>query len=266
MQSYKEVKELADAIIVTGNWPWFHADVINDEGIVCLRRDSKHTWYHPNGLVTVFPMDLYKGGPIAVDTVPAGIEYLTYKSPWKQYIVINGNDGQARYYLLPEFVNYNPNRSSAKLIQQGLTLMPHPDKLYVPVGALPDYEISIDRKLKNAAMAKWSDFFAYVETMWDLLPKNPANWEDVRYQWEATKQRPTSDDRESWYVMTQYYRVKGWSRDGIKAVISGFTLKDDLPYKVVKVPDIRSSHTSHWSRDLIKQLGMAGRLDDLPEA
>lgn len=270
MSSYEKAKELTEALVVTGKWPWFHADVIDDQGTICLSRDRKRTWYHQNGLVTVFPVEgLSKGGPVSVDTVPPGIKYLTYKHPWKQYIVVTGHDGMVRYYLLPEPRTYNPTRSPDKLVKLGLTLMPHPDKYYVPVDALPDYEISISRQLKGAAMAKWSDFFAYVKTMWDLLPAVPSNWATIKEEANASTYRPYHDDRESWYPITQYWKTVVGGASAIAEIrvrINRLVMQDDLPYDVKRVPEIQSSHTKHWSAELVKKLGAAGRLDDLPEA
>lgn len=266
MKDYQTVKKLADAQMVLAEYPWHFARVLDDQGLTELRRENRFTWYHSTGLITVFPLPLYKGGPIPVDTAPDGVEYLTYTGPAKQYVVIKGNDGVARFYLLPPYIEHNRNWSVQKRLALGLDLMPHPEKLYVPVEAIPDYEISVSRKLKNAAMAKWSDFFTYVETMWDLLAKKPANWADIKEKYLSGEYRPYPDVRESWFTTVQYWKHLGyrdWSTQ--RELISTYVMKDDLPYNVVKVSELRPSHTGHWDPDLVKKLGMAGRLDDLPE-
>lgn len=267
MKDYQTVKKLADAQVTSQEYPWHYASVLDDQGLIELRKENRFTWYHANGLITVFPLQLHKGGPVPIDTAPEGVEYLTYKRPDKQYVVINGNDGQARFYLLPPYKAHNWNWKPARRGALGLTLMPHPEMLYVPVEAIPDYEVSVSRKLKNAGMAKWSDFFAYVQTMWDLLPENPSNWADIRDEYlDDGAYRPYPHIRKSWFTTVQYWRHQGWSSLGYqRQLISKFVMVDDLPYNVVRVSPLRSSHTDHWSPELIKQLGLAGRLDDIPE-
>jgi hypothetical protein len=142
---------------------------------------------------------------------------------------------------------------------------PHPDKLYVPVKPIPDYEIRIDRPLKRACIKRWDDFFEYMETMWDLIPDKPTP-AALTAAADALNNPLDYDLRGSWYPPLQYLKAtNGWSKADFRAHVESVVMARDLPYEVKRVPEIKMSHTQHWSMNRVQQLGMRGMLDDLDE-
>lgn len=269
MSYYETVKRLSEAQVLVHELPYLTSRMIDDSGIVqvtSIHPINSRAWYHPNGLVTLFPIENVGGQGIAkiVGGWPTGIHIRGYRGPLKQYISITGNDGVRRNWLLPPPLLYNANHEVAKLQRLGLTLSPHPDKLYVPISPLPDYELSIDRSLKKAAWAQWDDFFKFIDVMWDLFPGQVDDAESVR----LTNRRLTDldpTDRNTWSDYVHLWKLKRLSEQRRREAIEDLIMTRDMPYAIKRVPEIKVSHNRHWNPDLIRELGKAGRLDDLPE-
>jgi hypothetical protein len=259
---YGTFKELADQQLYVSERALTRAEVLNDDGAVLVTQldYQSQAVYHPNGLVTLFS-HFSPAGERVVLSWPDAIHYRVASSPRKRYAVVRGEDGITRYWVLPDDTHsYNRLKKVDWNLRFGLMFAPHPDKSYVPVRPIPDYEISISRPAKREAMKRWDEFREFADTMWDLVPHKPTEAVWRKAVEDSDKYPPDPTDRRSWQPLLQIYK-KGKDKAALLLYIEALVMVRDMPYDVRRVPETMMSHTKHWDPVLIKRLGAAGRLD-----
>ena len=264
---YPAAVELEAAQTKIDRAPRLRATRLEDDVIRVSDYNGWYVWYYPNGLIGVFANSMATQGPHSIYSAPDGVSAFHWTSIDKQYLVVVGQDGVKRYYLFPKIGGYKFSDPQTVQETYALILSPHPEKGYVPIRKVPDYEIYIDRRMKKLCKEAWNDFFDYAKTMWDLLPTTvpPEVQANIRDEYLKLNQLPIKGDRKTWYVVLQYGRLHKWPLEALSINVDKAVMEQDMPYRITLVPDTRMSHTEHWSRSLLQRLGAAGRLDDLIE-
>lgn len=254
MNNYADIKRLAEAReLVTSSFGGYyeHNASLQEDGSVKLHKGNFAAVYYPNGLVGL--MNSHADSTFQsenIDAFPDRVGWLAYTGPRKEYISVIGEDGVKRYYLQPKLEKDGSpyNRWNSELL-----LQPHPTLNYVPVTPLQDYRITVSRKQKKDALARWQPFFKYADTIWDMLT--------IGTETRLPLSLSPVADKEEWFKDIQFYKNKGFNgKDAMRNAVEATVMANDLPYNVELVPNTKTDHTSHWSWDLVDKLDKAGRL------
>lgn len=265
--NYTSIKQLAEAQkLVADN---YGRNAREEPDGLFLSGDRHTATWHPDGLVTInaSPWLYTTYATKGVSVWPNGVGWLAYTNQRKEYISIIGHDGVTRYYLLPpmsEICKTDVGSPYTARVAGQLLLQPHPRLNYVPVDPIQDYRITISRKQKNAAMAKWKPLFDYVDTIWDLLPsrQNDLEASAVTDILQRNNNLLTMQNKEVWYARAQVCKWSSYSQGkaNLRNLLEKQLILSAMWYNIEPVPNTTHDHTAHWSFDLVEKLRKAGRI------